>query len=361
MSIDYNAFMSKIFSDADKRRIPLWGAFELTSRCPLDCKMCYVHRKENDCEAKKLEKSTEWWLNLTEEAKNAGMFILLLTGGEPLLRKDFEEIYLNAKKSGILVSVNTNGLLIDDAKVEFFAKNPPQKLNVSLYGASEETYRSLCGSGEAFQKVIDAIIKLKKAGVSLKINFTATQYNSHDAEKIYEFAKKLEIPVQTVTYMFPPIRAGGESDRMTPEEAAKVHFDCRLYDAGAEQMKKYLEIKEKLKFSTDFREGGEQIPCRAGLSTFWVTWDGKMTPCGMMTKPMFEIDDFNDAWECIKKSREEIYLPSECNTCELRNYCDICAAIPLAETNEFGAVPDYICKKAAEFKRLCDEFMNKSP
>ena len=102
MSIDYDAFISKIFSDADEKFIPLWGAFELTSRCPLDCKMCYVHKKENDCEAKSLEKSTEWWINLTEEAKNAGMFMLLLTGGEPLLRKDFEEIYLNAKKSGML-------------------------------------------------------------------------------------------------------------------------------------------------------------------------------------------------------------------------------------------------------------------
>lgn len=357
MSIDYDAFMSKIFSDADKRFIPLWGAFELTSRCPFDCRMCYVHKKENDCEAKKLEKSTEWWLNLTEEAKNAGMFMLLLTGGEPLLRKDFEEIYLNAKKSGILVSVNTNGLLIDDAKVRFFADNPPQRLNISLYGASEETYRNLCGNGEAYGKVIEAITKLKEAGVTLKLNFTATQYNSHDAEKIYEFAKKLEIPVQTVSYMFPPVRAGGETDRMTPEEAAKVHFDCRLLDMGAEQMAKYLEIKEKLKFSTDFREGGEQIPCRAGRSTFWVTWDGKMTPCGMMTKPMFEIDNFSDAWECIKKSREEIYLPSECQSCELRSYCDICAAIPLAEADEFGVVPDYICKKAAEYKRICAEFI----
>lgn len=353
--------MSKIFSDADKRFIPLWGAFELTSRCPLDCKMCYVHKKENDCEAKKLEKSTEWWINLTEEAKNAGMFMLLLTGGEPLLRKDFEEIYLNAKKSGILVSVNTNALLIDDEKIDFFVKYPPQRLNISLYGASEETYRNLCGNGEAFKKVTEAIIKLKQAGIKLKINFTATQYNSHDAKKIYEFAKELEIPVQTVSYMFPPVRAGGDADRLSAEEAAKVHFNCRLSELGTEMMTKHLEIKEKIELNIDSREGGEQIPCRAGRSTFWVTWDGKMTPCGMMTKPMFEIDDFGNAWECIKKSRDNIYLPSECKTCELRKYCDICAAIPLAESGEFGAVPDYICKKAAEYKKLCEEFLRRTP
>lgn len=358
MGLEYDLLISKLFSQADKKSIPLSGAFELTSRCPLDCKMCYVHRKENDCEAIKREKSTEWWLKLAEEAKNAGMFMLLLTGGEPLLRRDFEEIYLKAKKMGILVSVNTNGLLIDDDKVKFFADNPPQKLNITLYGASKETYRELCGNGEAYKKVIEAITKLKQAGIKLKINFTATQYNFHDAQKIYEFAKELEIPVQTVSYMFPPIRAGGEADRLTAEESAKVHFDCRLSELGSERMKQHLEIKERIRLSINSREGGEQIPCRAGRSTFWVTWDGKMAPCGMMTKPMFEIDNFNDAWECVKKSRENILLPSKCKTCELRKYCDICAAIPLAEAGEFGVVPDYICQKAAEYKKLCEEFMH---
>ncbi len=361
MNIGYDVFLSSIFAKADKDFLPLSGAFELTSRCPLDCKMCYVHKKENDCEAIKQEKSTEWWINLTEEIKNAGVFMLLLTGGEPLLRKDFEEIYLNAKKSGMLVSVNTNGLLIDDEKVKFFSDNPPQKLNITLYGASEETYHNLCGNGKAYRKVTDAITKLKQAGISLKINFTATQYNSHDAEKIYEFAKSLEIPVQTVSYMFPPVRIGGESDRMTPEEAANVHFRCRLADIGEGNLLKTLEAKAKLKTDTEPSEGGEQIPCRAGRSTFWVTWDGKMTPCGMMTKPMFEIDNFNNAWEKTKNARKSIMLPAKCKTCELRNYCDICAAIPLAENGEFGAVPDYICRKAAQFKKLCDEFIRRTP
>lgn len=357
MGLDYDLFIAKIFSEADKKSVPLSGAFELTSRCPLDCKMCYVHRKGNDCEAIKREKNTEWWINLTQEAKKAGMFMLLLTGGEPLLRSDFEEIYLNAKKSGLLVSVNTNGLLINDKKIRFFADNPPQKLNISLYGASAETYRNLCGNGEAYERVTDAIIGLKQAGVNLKINFTATQYNSHDARKIYEFAKKLEIPVQTVSYMFPPVRAGGEADRLTPSDAAKIRFECQLLDMGAEKLRNHIAKKaDTAQRSIADNSEAERIPCRAGLSTFWVTWDGKISPCGMMTKPMFEIRDFSEAWESIKESRKNIFLPLKCRTCTLRNYCDICAAIPLAESGEFGVLPGYICQKAEEYKKLCDEF-----
>lgn len=354
--------ISKLFSEADKKYIPLSGAFELTSRCPLDCKMCYVHRKENDCEAIKLEKDTGWWLRLTEEAKNAGMFMLLLTGGEPLLRKDFEEIYLNAKKSGLLVSVNTNGLLIDESKVKFFADNPPQKLNITLYGASEETYRELCGNGKAYKKVTDAIARLKQAGVNVKLNYTVTQYNRHDAENIYKFASELKIPVQTVTYMFPPVRAGGKADRLSPEEAAKVKFGCHMIDWGKEKFSKHIAAKADIVRNPDgISSDGESIPCRAGRSTFWVTWDGKMSPCGMMTSPMFEIADFSDAWNRIKESRKKIFLPAECLNCELRSYCDMCAAVSQAETGEFGKVPEYACRKAAEYKKLCDEFIQQTP
>ncbi len=286
--------------------------------------------------------------------------MLLLTGGEPLLRKDFEEIYLNAKKSGLLVSVNTNGLLIDDSKVRFFADNPPQKLNITLYGASKDTYRELCGNGEAYEKVTDAIIKLKKSGVNVKINYTVTQYNRHDAEKIYEFARELKIPVQTVTYMFPPVRAGGEADRLSPEEAAKALFDCHMVDWGKEKFTKHLNAKANIvRKLGEIESDGEIIPCRAGLSTFWVTWDGKMSPCGMMTTPMFDADNFNEAWECTKKSRKSIFLPSECLNCELRNYCDMCAAVSLAETGEFSKVPEYACKKAAHYKKLCENFVRR--
>ena len=362
MESEHDLFIRKIFSEADKKSIPLSGAFELTSRCTLDCKMCYIHRKENDCEAIRLEKDTAWWLRLTEEAKNAGMFMLLLTGGEPLLRKDFEEIYLNAKKCGLLVSVNTNGMLIDENKVKFFADNPPHKLNISLYGASEKTYAGLCGNGKAFGKVTEAIIKLKEAGVNVKINYTVTQHNFHDAEKIYEFAKELQIPVQTVTYMFPPVRAGGDAERPSPEEAAKLQFDCHMTEWGKEKFAKHLNAKANIVRKPEKTGNGEEfIPCRAGLSTFWVTWDGKMTPCGMMTEPISEIADFESAWNSMKEARKKIFLPSECADCELRNFCDICAAIPLAEKNEFGAVPEYICRKAAEYKKLCDGFIRQMP
>lgn len=317
--------------------------------------MCYIHRKENDCEAIKQEKSTEWWLSLTEQAKNAGMLMLLLTGGEPLLRKDFREIYLNAKQSGILVSVNTNGLLIGDETVAFFADNPPQKLNISLYGASEETYRNLCGNGKAYEKVIRAIIKLKQAGVNVKINYSITPDNAHDAAAVYDFAKSLDLPIQSVSYIFSPVRTCGDTFRLSPSDAAKAHFEWRRHILGDEDMKNF--IMHKKGSSSDLC--GEKLNCRAALSTFWVTFDGYMTPCGMMTKPSVGINDFDSAWEFMKSERQKILLPKECSECEKRKNCDICAAVSMAECGKSDAVPPYACKKAHEYSKICEEFLRE--
>ncbi len=360
MSTEYDLFMAKLFSQADKSFIPLSGAFELTPRCPLDCKMCYIHRRENDREALSLEKSTEWWLGIAEEAKNAGLLIALLTGGEPLLRPDFREIYLGMRKMGLILSVNTNGVLIDSDTVRFFKEHPPKVINISLYGASEETYEALCGSGEAFKKALNAIVSLHNAGVKVKINLTANGYNRQDVEKIYALANELKIPVQPVSYMFPPVRVGGEADRLPPEEAAEVQFQCRKLSMGEERLKILSQNSQNDITGappgdcTD--ENGERIPCRAGLSSFWITWDGKMTPCGMMNTPSAELSSFREAWEKMNKEREKIILPAKCKNCNLREYCDMCAAVAYAENGSFGETPVYSCRKAAHYKKLCDEF-----
>ncbi len=360
----YNIFLERLFTAAREKGTPLSGTFELTSRCTLNCKMCYIHRSADSCEAIKSEKSTEWWLNLAREARDEGMLLLLITGGEPLLRDDFEEIYLGCRKLGLLLSVNTNATLIDEKKVKFFAENPPQKLNITLYGTSPETYAELCGVPDAYEKVIYAIKALKEAGVNIKLNYTINPYNKDDMTEAYDFAKSLDLPIQPVSYMFPPLRSSckGDAVRLTPESAAQAHFQWQRHHFGDADLKTYLHHMKKGEAPEEFGEicldkTGEKINCRAGSTVFWVTWDGKMTPCGMMIEPAVEINDFNAAWKYIRAERGNIVLPAECKTCSLRKSCDVCAAVTFAETGKFDGVPTYVCQKAKEYHRLCNNFL----
>lgn len=361
--LSYDIFLEHLFRQAAVRGTPLSGTFELTSRCTLNCKMCYIHRSPNSREALIGEKDTAWWLNVAREARSRGMLLLLLTGGEPLLRKDFDEIYLECRKMGLLVTVNTNGTLIDAQKVKLFAENPPQRLNITLYGTSPETYGRLCGDANAYEKVICAIKALKDAGVSIKLNYTITTYNEADALKAYDLAKELGVHIQPVSYMFPPLRASCKAEpvRLTAEEAAKAHFNWQKHHlSDPADFKRFIELTKRGEAPREFDDdcldsSGERINCRAGLSTFWVTYDGKMTPCGMMVEPATAIEDFGEAWSTIRTEREKIHLPAECKNCSLRKNCDICAAVSYAETGRFDGVPTYVCKKAKEYNRLCRE------
>lgn len=133
-------------------------------------------------------------------------------------------------------------------------------------------------------------------------------------------------------------------------------FNLQKHRFG-DEFDKFLEYKDKNKKTPDYfddcEKEGERIKCRAGSTTFWVTWDGKMTPCGMMVEPVAEIgDDFRTAWNKIRKAREEIILPPQCTNCEYKRNCDICAAVSYAETGKFDGVPTYACEKAKAYTKL---------
>ena len=358
MELNYDAFLNRMFINAGANGVPLGGSFELTADCPLDCKMCYIHQKDCRISDRQKEKDTAWWLDLIKKAKAKGMLLVLLTGGEPLMRKDFKEIYIACKDSGFLVSVNTNGVLINDEIIALFQKYPPQRVNVTLYGTCAQTYKNLCGSESAFEKTVTAIKKLKNAGINVKLNYSVTPYNCCDCESALNFAKTQNLKIQPVTYMYPPINNSIAETRLCEEDAAKEHFLWQHRLLGDEDMLKYIRnLNKQQSGSPADADCGEKINCRAGLSTLWVTFDGYMLPCGMMSTPKIKIKDFDEAWQFIRHERENIILPKECNDCEDRNFCDMCAAVAYAETGEYGGVPRYACKKAKEYKKLCNNFV----
>lgn len=362
MALSYDAFLKPLLYKADNVGAPVLGSFELTSRCTLNCKMCYIHRGEDDSCALSCEKSASWWVDLARQARDEGLLILLLTGGEPLVRSDFEEIYLRCRELGLLVSVNTNATLINQRWVDFFKKHPPQRLNITLYGASEKTYQSLCGNGEAYSRVMWAIKALMDAGINLKLNYSITPDNVDDAEAVQRFAEENGLLIQHVSYMFPPVRACGEAYRLSAKDAAKADFLWKQRSMG-ENFRSFLLNKDMPPELEDFSECetcGEGISCRAALSSFWVTYDGQLTPCGMITTPSVRCDDFSSSWQALKATRQGIVLPAKCKGCSLRRVCDICAAVSMAETGEFSGAPEYACEKAVEFQRLSLEYLNSA-
>lgn len=340
--------------------IPLAGNFELTSRCNFNCKMCYVHQNMN----LERELNANDWIAVADEAKKRGMLFLLLTGGEPLIRTDFIEIYTTIRKMGIMVSLNTNGSLISEEIINTFREVPPTRINISLYGASEETYERLCGV-RCYETVVKNILRLKREGFSVKINCAITPHNVHDIEAVYAFGRQHEIPVQTSTYMYPPVRVNGcdygnATDRFSAEEAAVYRLKCQEQIFTPEQLGSGIYLREN---QDDCVDGiGEKMNCRAGKSSFWITWDGNMLPCGMFPETGYDTKQgrFEIAWNELRKYTDGIYLPAECKTCSFKKDCHICAASCLTETGYTNQRPAYICKMTKTLKLITYEKYGKS-
>ena len=336
-----------------KQGLPIGGNFELTARCNFDCPMCYVHLKQEDMEAAGRELTAKEWIRIAGEAKERGMMFALLTGGEPFLRKDFFEIYEAMRAMGILVSINTNGSLLRGEIRERLLENPPLRMNISLYGGCRETYRNMCGR-DVFETVTENIRALKEAGVDIRLNLSVTPWNRQDLQKIFDISRELDVHIKAASYMYPPVRSRNSADnRLSPGEAAQCGVDWDRLRFSEEEFilrgKALLELAGAAErdCGADLDEG---VSCRAGYSTFWITWDGRMLPCGMMPYPESDPlrDGFEAAWQQIRQETRKIRLPEKCAKCEKKAICATCAAVRVTETGSFEGVPEYMCRMTEE-------------
>jgi radical SAM protein with 4Fe4S-binding SPASM domain len=336
--------------------IPLTGNFELTTRCNFNCKMCYVHDNSQPDAL-----TAEDWLRIAKEACDAGMVFALLTGGEPMLRKDFPEIYRGIKKMGVLISINSNGASLNDELFELLRKDPPLRINVTLYGGSNETYRRLCGV-PAYDTVVSNIRKLRAAGIQVRVNASITPDNREDIAAIFQTCNELDVPVKATTYMFPPVRVNGGQfgdapARFSWEDAARYMVTCREQYMTPEQLTALGEGELSPEPDECVDGTGEHVKCRAGRSTFWVTWDGRMLPCGMFPVEGYSIPDmgFTAAWERVKAYVGGLTLPAACTDCPDRKRCSVCAASALCETGSTDQRPAYICNMTRAIHRYTRE------
>lgn len=354
-----------LFEKASRQKIPLSGTFELSPVCNFSCRMCYVRKTAAEVAASPRPIMTlDRWLELARQARDAGMLYLLLTGGEPFLWPDFWPLYEQLHGMGFVISINTNGSLIDDAAVARLAKMPPSRINITLYGASDDTYYRLCGVHGAFDRVDHAITALRQAGILVKLNGSLTPQNAGDLPAMVRYGDSHGLIYEANAYMFPPLRRDpsmvGRNDRFTPRQAAQCHMRRYRLQYGEETYQKYLrDVVQGLaappgleESCVDPRDG--TIRCRAGKAAFWITWDGWMTPCGMMPQPRVDLTgrSFAQAWQQVVEQCAALRLSGVCTTCPNRQMCHSCAAMAMAETGTADGIPKYLCEMTLAMKDL---------
>ncbi|MBQ7415721.1 MAG: radical SAM protein [Oscillospiraceae bacterium] len=338
--------------------IPVSGVFELTPRCNLQCKMCYVRLTPEQMAPIGRERTAEEWLDLARQARDAGMAFLLVTGGEPTLRTDFCQIWEGLAGMGLSISINTNGTLLSPEIRQLWHRLPPAQVNITLYGTCRQDYEALCRNGNAFDAVVDALDWLKQEGILVHLNTTMVPTNYDKWMLLEQFAKDRGLELRMTTYCFPPNRRDCSCfERLTPEQAGRLMVQDCYFREGAEVIKtKALDLDAPLQRSCDL-DNGEPMSCLAGRSQFWLTWDGKLTPCAMLPCPAAHpfADGFPAAWQQLMELCEPIRLCPECVDCPDRRSCMNCAAVTFAETGRFDGKPEYMCQMNRTYRQALAE------
>jgi radical SAM protein with 4Fe4S-binding SPASM domain len=343
------------------RKVPVSGSMELLPLCNLNCKMCYVRLSPEEMKRQGRLRTWEEWLEAGRQMQRAGVLFLLLTGGEPLLFPEFKKLYLELRKLGFVLTINTNGTLIDEQWADFFAQYKPRRINITLYGGDREDYGNLCGSPQGFDRVVSAVRLLRQRQVDVKLSTSVTPYNVHSLEKMFAIARELEVPLGVDTYMMPATRERtlpfDKQSRLGPEEAARARVEAMKLEWPEDfrdyALEKIREVEEFVPESTEPRP----VTCYAGNCSFSVSWQGELHPCVILTKPTANIFDqgFQAAWEQVVSGVSEIRLHPDCSVCNLRTLCRTCAASGLLEGGSYDARPEYMCRYTQETLRLLRE------
>ena len=362
---DGTTIEQQMFAMATEKKVPLYGVLELLPLCNLNCDMCYVRMSREEMEEVGRLRTMEEWTKTAEDMMKAGTLFVLLTGGEPLLYPHFRELYQKLRELGMIITINTNGTLIDEAWADFFAENKPRRINITLYGASNETYERLCHYPGGFDKAVNGIRLLRERNIDVKVNGSLAKANVDDRMKIIELGESLDAPVRIDTYMYPSVRERTTPfnfhERLNPEDAAKARVEILHREMGDELFEQYA--KQTI-YLAEHTEEGDACPghmtCRAGQSSFVVNWQGMIRSCIVLDQPSYDAfdttDDFMTLWNKIVRETEEIKTSMECNQCKLRHVCNTCAAAAIAECGDSEGVSKYLCEYTKETVRNLKEF-----
>ena len=368
LSMETSTMEKMLLSRAAASQRPLNGSLELLPLCNMNCDMCYIRLSRSEMEKKGRLRTADEWISLGREMQKAGVLFLLLTGGEPLLFPEFKRLYTALEQMGMILTINTNGTLLDEEWAEFFGRCRPRRINITLYGADERAYESLCHYPGGFEKALRGIRLLKERGVAVKINGSVTKQNYKDMERIYEIGRSLDVPVHMDTYMLPGVHERGlplaQQSRLEPEEAAAAELKAVRAELDPELFPGYIEqkIAQIKKRAAAYPDG---ITCMAGNCSFTVNWQGEMRPCVTLEEPSVPVFEtgFEAAWEQVSKASKLLKGNAKCRECHLRTVCKTCVASARLETGAYDGVPEYLCRYAEEYERLLyktRDAMNKS-
>jgi radical SAM protein with 4Fe4S-binding SPASM domain len=345
----YGEFSGLVHQRYLGKRAPVEVSIELTRRCPLECLHCYNNLPMGDQQARAKELSFEEHCKLLEELVAAGCLWLLYTGGEIFARKDFLDIYTEAKKRGFLVTLFTNGTLITPKIADHLVEYRPFAIEITLYGATRETYEALTQVPGSYDRCMRGIQLLLDRGLPLKLKTVPTTINQHEVYAMKKFAEELGVEFKFDPLVNPRIDCSQSplAVRLTPEEVVTLEY----VDAKRKQEYRRLVEDDLVAPVSSKQSEGQRYFCGGGVSGCAIDPYGEMSICVISHQDGYGIRDggFLEGWEGrLKEIRMQPRASKEtiCDRCKIQSLCSMCPANGELENGDPESPVEFLCQVA---------------
>lgn len=345
----YSKFSHSIHQRFFGKRAPVEVSIELTRRCPLDCLHCYNNLPMSDAAARSQELTFEEHCHLLDELVDCGCLWLTYTGGEIFARRDFLDIYTEAKKRGFLITLFTNGTMITPRIADYLADWRPFSIEITLYGATKETYESLTQVPGSFNKCMNGIRLLLERNLPLKLKTVPTSINKHE---VYEM-KRIAEEEFGADFKFDPLinpridcSQSPLAVRLSPEEVVALDY----FDPKREQEYKRLLDHERAAAKTESPDSNRRYFCGGGMTGCAVDPVGRMSICVISHQQGYDIrgGSFREGWEGrLQEIRnQERTRETKCDRCQIRSICGMCPANGELEDGDPESPVEFLCQVA---------------
>ena len=344
-----------LWDKLEGRRVPLSFDLDVTARCNNNCRHCYINLPPGDKAALNDELTLDEISHIADQAVSLGSLWCLITGGDPLLREDFFDLYRVLKKKGLLVSVFTNACLITEKHIKLFRDYPPRDIEITVYGATEETYERvtrISGSYAAFRRGLTLLLE---GGIKLDLKTMALRSNVHELPAITRFCRE-----RTKDYFrFDPVlhlRFDGNESRNREIRAERLSAEGIISIEQADpERSAAMEKTCRMLETTISAEGQDKrlFQCNAGGESFSVSCNGLFRLCSSL----WQLDCLYDlrrgtlaeAWfdfvpRVLARTSTNHEFLEKCRICPFMNQCQWCPAHAHLECGRMDEWCEYFCR-----------------
>jgi radical SAM protein with 4Fe4S-binding SPASM domain len=333
----------KIIHDyAAENLIPYSFDWEIAGFCNLDCLHCYCSNSGN-------RHNPTWTLdrakNLVDSLYEYGAAELTLTGGECLYHPDINEILRYIDRKGFIVTLLTNGTLIDEEMADLIASIKPRNVQFSVYSLDWQIHEEITRVYGSLKRTLQGIELLIERGVTVSIATPIMDINISGLSEIREWANAKQLKIG-FTYMLSP----SSNERNNPIAHGMILGDRlpEIFNDPKYHAKLDLIIKEPHRGLRRVQEGDKHL-CQGGFRKMFVSADGNVSPCNGLRYSFGNVfeQSLSDIWHgknaAIWRNITIEDYP-KCVACEAKNYCEPCPAIHFATTGDLYGIDEQTCK-----------------